>query len=481
MKLVPGQLYPEIEFLQTVFNSGVQDTTSEVCTILKQQNSRAKTCGVDHTQGQGKLVSLPCQVLFTVFQPLDMDRTPYLVWVSSGTHSHPPPPPTRTPQQYLEQILQVIQRINNPSLTLAGLLKHPQMRAFCTQYQGTSLPDVHRSFTNLDKVSALLQKQRLLSYPLGESVAAVEHEYSKQGGKPDQYIQECFFDGENLLIACFFKEQAEALLNRESFEIDMGFQRVRESSINEIVLAAFVPELEKTFTFARIFVNGKSSLCYQKAFQALFTLISSRLEREVCWQYLHGRGFGTVVVDMELGQLEGFGQYLATLDSESRSWEWQVQNTVIFCQIHFQRSIDRAAGTSNRSTTSIHSRMGELARCRSEEDYYDLCEELMSHPESSAKVREWAKHKKRAVIASGINKYCSLIPPQLRKLPLMRAIYYALLLDQYDLKRRDNRQEYGMPHTYRNMSLSQRYQEVIRRDLDQYFRISATTTLGRRP
>jgi hypothetical protein len=148
---------------------------------------------------------------------------------------------------------------------------------------------------------------------------------------------------------------------------------------------------------------------------------------------------------MDLGQLEGnnsflihfeciinilgFGLYLRSLDSQMRSWEWQVQNVIIFCQIHLQRSIDRAAGSQGRSTVSIHTRMFELVKCQTREDYDLLCDEIigingfrihskyitniLGHPDSTRSVRKWAQHKKRAVIASGINKACSLIASDL--------------------------------------------------------------------
>jgi hypothetical protein len=132
---------------------------------------------------------------------------------------------------------------------------------------------------------------------------------------------------------------------------------------------------------------------HEEAFKQIFSLISIRLEKVVKWQHLHGEGFGAVVTDMDKGQLEGnifliyskyilnilgFGRYLTSVDPSHRPWLWQVQHTIIYCQIHFQRSIDRAAGTQGRSNTSIHARMGELTRCQSEADYYSLCDELIS-------------------------------------------------------------------------------------------------------
>jgi hypothetical protein len=77
---------------------------------------------VDHPQGQGHILTQPCQVTFTVFVPKNLDETPNIVWVSHGCHSHPPPPPTKSPQQYLDEILGIIRRINDPSLTTGTTL-----------------------------------------------------------------------------------------------------------------------------------------------------------------------------------------------------------------------------------------------------------------------------------------------------------------------------------------------------------------------
>jgi hypothetical protein len=75
--------------------------------------------GVDHEQGQGQMKVIPCDVQFNQFIPIDLGSTPYIIWVSHGKHSHPPPPPTKTPEQYLNEILGIIRRINDPSLTLS--------------------------------------------------------------------------------------------------------------------------------------------------------------------------------------------------------------------------------------------------------------------------------------------------------------------------------------------------------------------------
>jgi hypothetical protein len=45
---------------------------------------------------------------------------------------------------------------------------------------------VHKSLANQDKIQALIEKQKALSYPFGQDIAAVEHEYRmRHEGKDD--------------------------------------------------------------------------------------------------------------------------------------------------------------------------------------------------------------------------------------------------------------------------------------------------------
>lgn len=53
------------------------------------------------------------------------------------------------------------------------------------------------------------------------------------------------FDGQNFLVFCFYRKQAELLGEQESFEVDMAFKRVRNKGINEIVLAKFFQKLRR--------------------------------------------------------------------------------------------------------------------------------------------------------------------------------------------------------------------------------------------
>lgn len=66
------------------------------------------------------------------------------------------------------------------------MLKNPALQLFCQEWNGYSLSDVHKSLINLDKISFILQKQKLLSYPRGQHLAGVEYEYNiAHKDKPD--------------------------------------------------------------------------------------------------------------------------------------------------------------------------------------------------------------------------------------------------------------------------------------------------------
>ena len=163
--------------------------------------------GVDHYQGQGKLVKADCGVKFIRIVPVDRALYPYIIWVSVGTHTHPPPAINKTPKDIRQGLLDIIQRINDPCLTRSrlikyitrvllihsdSLLKNPLIRDFCQQYNGLSLQDVHASLTNQDKIDALIYKQRVLNCPYGQQIAAVEYEFRlRHQNKHDQVYYNC--------------------------------------------------------------------------------------------------------------------------------------------------------------------------------------------------------------------------------------------------------------------------------------------------
>lgn len=60
---------------------------------------------------------------------------------------------------------------------LALLVNHQEMHNLYAKYNVKTLTELHKSFINHDKITLLLQKERLFNYPEGTGVASVIHLY----------------------------------------------------------------------------------------------------------------------------------------------------------------------------------------------------------------------------------------------------------------------------------------------------------------
>ncbi|EAW24036.1 uncharacterized protein NFIA_036080 [Aspergillus fischeri NRRL 181] len=111
---------------------------------------------------------------------------------------------------------------------------------------------------------------------------------------------------------------------------------------------------------------------------------------------------------MDSKQYTGLGQYLSEIDPQHRDVTWHLQHIIIFCRVHFQRSILKTIGTTNQGS-SLWSRMMSLLDCKSEADYDTLLDLLIKYEDVN--VQNWAKQKKSTIIKAGLNKACSKIQP----------------------------------------------------------------------
>jgi hypothetical protein len=60
-----------------------------------------------HSNGaidQGKIVEQKCNVKFYKIIPLDLEKTPYVILISKGLHTHHPPPPSNIPLEIMEKL-----------------------------------------------------------------------------------------------------------------------------------------------------------------------------------------------------------------------------------------------------------------------------------------------------------------------------------------------------------------------------------------
>lgn len=70
-----------------------------------------------HVQNNNKYQKVPCCVEMAFAIPEDINTHPWaFLWVK-GSHAHPPPPPTRTPNRIFKQVSTLMKQHNLLTLT----------------------------------------------------------------------------------------------------------------------------------------------------------------------------------------------------------------------------------------------------------------------------------------------------------------------------------------------------------------------------
>ncbi|CBF71257.1 hypothetical protein AN6691.2 [Aspergillus nidulans FGSC A4] len=395
-----GHTSIDLEFLERLFNESILPSQEE-CAVIEPLTTRRKFC-------------------------VNIQETPYILFTSHGIHQHPPPPPHKPPEQILKGIESIIRNMRNPSLTLvtnysiAKFLRSPELEAFCQQYNASTPAEIHASLSNIDRISAIIQKQRLLTYPEGQDFNGVVY-ISNINPTLKQYIQEKYRDPDGIMILCAYKEQIMLLNKLTSFEVDMSYKRIRQKNMNEVVFATYLHE------------HGKS--------------------QPVEFNSIHGNGISGIIVDMDTKQYAG-----------------------------------------------VWSRMASLVDCKSEEDYDQLCDLLAAYEDP--KIQNWALHKKNAVIKAGLNKNCSRIPSSLydsiwnhtnsaeqshhkanaggKQLSLIEAVQNSAKLDKQDIIQYQNRDYFGVHHSYRTANMEANYLRHLAREESRKRRRSSSAHLSSR-
>lgn len=210
------------------------------------------------------------------------------------------------------------------------------------------------------------------------------------------------------MVFCAFQEAIKLLQRLQSFEVDMSYKRIRSKEMNEVLFATFLPDQCKSqyfistsqlitnrfivITLLRVFTSEESTEGYYLLFKRAFALIEKISQRPVLFQPIHGIGIYGIIVDMDnkqysgkyfksnkqlLAKRLGLGKYLSEIDHDHREILWHLQRIIVFCRVHFQRTILKAIGTQNKGS-GLWSVMMNLLNCHSEDEYNQLIELYLS-------------------------------------------------------------------------------------------------------
>ncbi|RHZ86523.1 hypothetical protein Glove_50g13 [Diversispora epigaea] len=96
---------------------GESDEPINNCFTVLHNSSKKTYCPHPHCERnivkQGSIIQKTCNVKYSKLIPLDIKKCPYIILVSRGIHSHPPPPPNRVPITIRDRLQELIHQAND--------------------------------------------------------------------------------------------------------------------------------------------------------------------------------------------------------------------------------------------------------------------------------------------------------------------------------------------------------------------------------
>ena len=138
-----------------------------------------------------------------------MEKCSYIVIISKGIHTHPPPPPVKIPVNLVEDLQSIINNEDLLNLTTRKLLtskfflsvknviyKFLNINRFLnfleltllTYLNGCFLNSIHPSLNNQSKINYLISKEKRSKHPHGQNILGTVYEFIKNKDIDDTYI-----------------------------------------------------------------------------------------------------------------------------------------------------------------------------------------------------------------------------------------------------------------------------------------------------
>ncbi|KAI2608990.1 uncharacterized protein GGS25DRAFT_479853 [Hypoxylon fragiforme] len=396
----------EIDLIQRILNN-TDDIEPGQCSYVQHNQKHQKKCCFDHPQGRGLIKPASCNCRFEVIIPVDLDLIPYIAVVCTGIHCHPLPPPSKMKKDTMKRGMDLIASMKNPRLTAAMFLSNPAVKEW------KDLEKNHPSLNNLSTIRYMIRLSKMIHYPLGSSILAVQRKFELQRDSPDQYVQDIYQDGINFMIICFNKGQLEIFQRLRTVTIDMNYKHLLDRTHREIIWAVFDEKIRKNVAIFRVITNSDSVQMYYFMFRRLFAFIKDKFHYELKWDHIHNtkkkidNSFIGFTIDQDYKLIIGIGLYLSDVDP-AHDWLWHIQRTIRYCTVHFQRGVEKQVGPA-RDKDSDFSMLMELLHMSSELEYLKLCD-FMVRFFCNGRFANWAKHKSRTSIRCGLNPSCSRMP-----------------------------------------------------------------------
>ncbi|EXX50481.1 hypothetical protein RirG_270430 [Rhizophagus irregularis DAOM 197198w] len=362
------------ELLGRLFNE-IGEANS--CNVILSSNSRRKTCGFLHQHSddrikEGRIVEHKCKNKFYKIIPLDLKKTPYVILISKGIHTHHPPPPSNVPSDITEKLKKMIEVESEElvNITARKLISGNLIKAtFGKEY----LPQVHASLNNMDKLRRLVAKVQKAHHLYGQGILGLTYN-----------IWKC---EENILDINFFKWAYNGYLV--------------QGDINEFEVNCYDSQHNMSLTYAHVFTNIADAIAYERMFNALFDWIYQLTGNKPQIYHIHQKGWKCILGDLDQAQAKGLGMALHKIHN-SLTWEEHLLHIFKSCHIHYNRNVK-----NNKYSYQLKKLMYEFPNASTTERVNQIFEELEASDEST--IKDWIAFYSKPWVRASLNPIYSFI------------------------------------------------------------------------
>ncbi|PKY22744.1 hypothetical protein RhiirB3_526006 [Rhizophagus irregularis] len=380
------------ELLGRLFNGENLESIGEIgeansCNVILSSNSRRKTCGFLHQHSddrikEGRIVEHKCKNKFYKIIPLDLKKTPYVILISKGIHTHHPPPPSNVPSDITEKLKKMIEVESEElvNITARKLISGNLIKAtFGREYLPQHIIYIHGQSTILG-----------LTY----NIWKCEEKYLG-------YVQQsATFSNGHIMVICMSEVMAHAWTKLEYFEIDLSFKRV-QGDINEFEVNCYDSQHNMSLTYAHVFTNIADAIAYERMFNALFDWIYQLTGNKPQIYHIHQKGWKCILGDLDQAQAKGLGMALHKIHN-SLTWEEHLLHIFKSCHIHYNRNVK-----NNKYSYQLKKLMYEFPNASTTERVNQIFEELEASDESI--IKDWIAFYSKPWVRASLNPIYSFI------------------------------------------------------------------------
>ncbi|CAB4428210.1 unnamed protein product [Rhizophagus irregularis] len=350
----------DFNLLQQLLNGLYEGETNEPvnnCYSVFSNSTKRIYCPHSHrsenTITQGKLMKKLCEVRFSKLIPIDIKSCPFVILISKGIHTHPPPPPNQVPVTIRTRLQELIHQANNDNADVTPT--HIITGNLIKTYFGVEyLSDIHASLNNTDRLRYYVDKIQKEIHPQGQGLLGVVYNYSRNINNFRDYVKRLeFFEDEHRVMG----------------------------EINEFEINYYSNEHNLILTFARVFTNRAITIAYQRIFHVLFDLVLQ-------------------LTDLDYAQAKGLGLVLNEIDN-TKDWEEHLVHIFRSCLVHYKRKIQEKGYND-----IVKNKMIALLTAESESAINQVFDDIQAIEEDAA---DWITFYRQKWVIASLNKSMSKI------------------------------------------------------------------------